>query len=76
MLRRRSADLAGRDLLALLLQRLRHILRGQPARFELLGIEPDADRILPGAEDRHVADAGETRELVLQADSRVVREIE
>ncbi len=48
--RRRRADLAGGHLLALLLQRLDHVLRRQAARLQLVRIEPDAHRILPGAE--------------------------
>ena len=44
--RRRRADLAGGDLLALLLQRLDDVLRGQAARLHLVGVEPDAHRIL------------------------------
>ena len=56
--RRRRADLAGGDLLALLLQRLDHVLRRQAARLQLLGVEPDPHRVLPGAEHVDVADAG------------------
>ena len=48
--RRRHADLARRHLLALLLQRLDDVLRREAARLHLLRIEPDAHRILSGAE--------------------------
>ena len=54
--RRRHADLAGGDLLALLLDRLDHVLRHQPARLQLVRIEPHPHRILAGAEHRDVAD--------------------
>ena len=54
-------------LLALLLQRLDDVLRRQAARLHLLGIEPDAHRVLAGAEHVDVADAGQPRDLVLAA---------
>ena len=50
--RRRRADLTGRDLLALLLQREHHVGGVEAARIEFFRIEPDAHRILAGAEDR------------------------
>src|SRR5262245_26284666 len=40
--RGRCTNLAGRDLRALLLQRLHDVLRHQPARLHLVGIEPNA----------------------------------
>ena len=74
--RRRAAELPGRDLLTLLLQRLRDIGGGKPARLQLFRIEPDADRILTGAEDLDVAHARQPRKLVLQPDGGVVRHVQ
>src|SRR5690606_2722906 len=69
---RRRADLARGDLLALLLQSLHYILRGQAPRLHLLGVEPDTHGILPGPENADASDAGQTRDFVLQAYGRVV----
>ena len=74
--RRRHADLAGGNLLALLLQRRHDVLGVEAARFQLFRIEPDAHRILAGAEHIDVADAGKPRQLVLEIDGGVVGEIE
>ena len=63
--RRRHADLAGGDLLVLALERLDDVLRGERARLQLVGVEPDPHRILAGAEHVDVADARQARELVL-----------
>ena len=62
--RRRRADLARRDVLALLLQRLNHVLGVEASRLELVRVEPDAHRVLAGAENVDFADAGQTRQLV------------
>ena len=70
--RRRHADLAGRDLLALLLDGVDHVLRHQTEGIELLRVHPDPHRILAGAHHRDVADAGQARQLVDQVDRRVV----
>ena len=70
--RRRRADLARGDLLALLLDRLDDVLRHQPAHLQLVGVEPHPHRILPGAEHRDVADARQSRQLVADADGGVV----
>ena len=41
---------------------------GMSERWQhLLGIEPDAHAVLADAEDHHVADAGQARELVAQS---------
>jgi len=45
-----GADLAGGNLLALLLDRGDHVLRHQPAHLQLVRIEPNPHRILAGAE--------------------------
>ncbi len=74
--RRRHADLTGGHFLALLLQRRHDVLRVQAARFELLRIEPDAHRILAGAEHVDVADPGQSRQFVLEIDGGVIGEIE
>jgi hypothetical protein len=55
--RGRCADLTRGDLRALLLQRLNHVLRHQPARLHFVRIEPNAHRILAGAEHDDIADA-------------------
>ena len=74
--RRRHADLAGCDLLALLLQRLDDVLHVEPARLHLAGVEPDAHRILAGAEHGGVADAGQPRDFILQPDGGEVAQIQ
>ena len=48
----------------------------EAARLQLLRVEPDAHGVLAGAEDDDVADAGQPRQLVLEADRGVVRQIE
>ncbi len=55
--RRRLADLARRDLDVLLGDGVLHVDGGDAEIGELVGIEPDAHRIAPLAEDLHVADA-------------------
>jgi hypothetical protein len=60
----------------LLLQRLNHILRHQPARLHLVRIEPDTHRILASAEHDDVAHARQPRDLVLKLDGRVIGQVE
>ena len=72
--RRRSADLARGDFLALLLDDVDDVLRRQAARLKQVRIHPYAHRVLPGADDRHVADAGEALKLVHHIDDGVVRQ--
>ena len=72
--RRRRADLAGGDLLALLLDRVDDILRGQPARLQQVRVEPNAHGVLAGAEDSHRANAGKASYFVLYADDGVIRQ--
>ncbi len=72
--RRRHADLARGDLLALLLDRLDDVLRHQSTHLQLVGIEPDPHRILAGAEHRHVADPWQPRQLVADVDGGVIAE--
>ena len=57
--RRRLADLAGRDLHVLFGQRVLHVDGGDAEIGEPVGIEPDAHRIAPLAEDLDVAHAGQ-----------------
>src|SRR4029079_708127 len=70
----RHADLAGGDLLALLLEGLSDVLRDQTANLHLVRIEPDPHRILARAKDRDVTHARQSRQFVLQSDCSVVRE--
>ena len=72
----RRADLAGGDLLALLLDDADDVLRDEAARLHEVGIQPDAHRVLPGAEHRDVADAVKALKLILDVDDGVVREEE
>ena len=51
-----------------------HVLGHEAARLQLLRIEPDADRVLAGAEHGDAADAVEARDLVEQVDGGVVRQ--
>ena len=70
--RRRGADLAGGDLLVLLLDGLDHVLRHQCPRLQLVRVEPDAHRVLTGAEYGDVADARKARQLVADIDGGIV----
>jgi hypothetical protein len=72
----RHADLAGRDLLALLLQRPDDVLHVEPARLHLVGVEPDPHRILSGAEHRDIADAGQPGDFILQPDGAEVAHVQ
>src|SRR5208282_953149 len=72
--RRRSADLAGGDFLALLLDDVDDVLRRQAARLKQVRVHPYAHRVLPGAEHRHVAYAGKTLKLVHHINDGVVRQ--
>ena len=56
--RRLLADLAGRDLDILLGDGILHIDGGDAELGHLVGVEPDAHRIAPLAEDHDIADAG------------------
>jgi hypothetical protein len=55
-----APDLARGDLLALLAGSHDDVLWHQPARIQLVRIEPDPHRILAGAKHRDVADAGQS----------------
>ena len=72
--RRRRADLAGGDFLALLLYDVDDVLRRQASRLKQVRIHPNPHGVLPGAEDLHGADAVEASQFVLHADDGVVRQ--
>ena len=72
--RRRLADLAGGDLDVLLGDGVLHVDRGDAELGELVGIEPDAHRIAPLAEDLHVADAGQALQRIDDLQIGVVAE--
>src|SRR3984893_2376129 len=69
---RRHAELAGRDLLVLAFESVDDIFGRQREGIELVGVEPDAHRILAGPEDIDLAHARQARELRLQRDGRVI----
>ena len=70
--RRRHPELAGRDLLVLALERVDDVFGRQRTRIELVGVEPDAHRILAGPENIDLADTGQARQFRLQRDGRVI----
>ena len=74
--RGRHADLAGRDLLALLAHRFDDVARLEAQGIELLRVEPDPHCVIAGAEDGDIADAGQARELVDQVDRRVIAHVQ
>ena len=74
--RGRGAELAGRDLHVLLADLAHDVARREVKRGDLLGIEPDAHRVVAGAEHARVADAVDSRELVADVQRRVVGEVE
>ena len=73
---RRCAHHARRDLLVLLADRARHIARGEVARRELLRIEPDAHRVIAGAEYEHLPHAGNALQRVLDVKYGVVAQVQ
>ena len=70
----RRADLAGGDLLALLLNDVDDVLRRQTPCLKQVRVEPYAHRVLPGAEHRNVAHSVEATKLVLHVDHGIVRQ--
>ena len=74
--RRRRAGAARRDLHVLLAHGRDHVGRGEAELRQPLGIEPDAHRVAPLAEDDDLADARQPLERVDHVDQRVVREEE
>ena len=70
---RLAADLAGRVHVVLGLDRLDDFRRGDAQLGHLVGVHPNAHRVLP-AEHLHARDAFDAGELVLQVDDGVVGE--
>ena len=73
---RLGAKLTGRDLYVLLLHRRDHVRGGQPARRHFIRVQPDAHRVLAGAENLDLADAGQARQLILHLQRGVVAHIQ
>ena len=73
---RRLVQDAGGDLQVLCAQRREHLARVEVVGGHLVGIEPDAHRVVASAEQLHVAHARQPRQRVLHVQGRVVREIE
>ena len=73
---RRLAELAGRDLDVLLLDRADHVRGGQVAERHLLRVEPDPHAVVALADVGDVADAVEPGQLVAKLDRRVVAQVE
>src|SRR6185369_4480531 len=71
----RRAELTGGNLDVLLADRAGDIADGQAARGDFFRIEPDAHRIVAAAELLHVADTVDLRQLVLDVQGCVVRQI-
>src|SRR5689334_24976871 len=69
---RLSADDAGRYLKILLADRLHDVARREPARRDLVGIEPDAHCVVAGAEHDDLARAGKSPQLIPNIERRVV----
>ena len=72
----RLIDDAGGNLNVLGAQGIDHVARGQVTYRKLLGIEPDAHRIVARAEDGHVANTIDTSEHVLHVQRRVVGDVQ
>ncbi len=75
-LARRRADLTRGDLHVLFANGIDHVTRREIACGELLRIEPQAHRIVAGAEGAHVAHARQAREHVAHVQHGVVAQIE
>ena len=72
--RRRRANLAGRDFLALLLDNGDDILRHQATGLHEIRVQPDAHRVLASAEHRYVAHPIEALEFIHDIDHGEVRQ--
>src|SRR5512132_4620506 len=57
---RRGADLTGGDLHVLLAHRPHHVAGGDAETGHASGVEPHPHAVVAGAEDRRLADAGDT----------------
>ena len=74
--RRLLADLAGGVLLVLRGDGIGDFRRGDPKLGHAVRFEPDAHRVVEGAEDLCVADAGNALQVVQDIDQRIVGEVE
>ena len=70
------ADGTGCDLHILFAERVHDVARGQVTRGGLIGIDPDAHRVVAGAEELHGASAGNARQDILHLKRRKVTEID
>ena len=73
---RRLAERATRHLHVLRAQRFEHLLGGEPAHGDPLGVEPDAHGILAYAEQEHVGDAVKPHQLVADVEQAVVGDVD
>ena len=71
---RRPANDAGGDLHVLLGHGVDDVVGGEASCGQLVGVEPEAHRVVAHAEDIDVADTRETRDLVLDLERGVVAE--
>ncbi len=71
-----GAQLAGRYLHVLLTDGGDHLGGGELACGHLAGIQPDAHRIVACAVQRHLADAGDARQLVLDLERGMVAQVQ
>ena len=72
---RRLADAPRRDLHVLLLDGLDHLADRHAAHGQLVGIEPDPHAVVARAEEGHVADALQTRQVVLDVHQREIAQV-
>ena len=72
---RRRADHAGRDLHVLLPDGAHHVARGEPARGDLLRVEPDPHRIVAATEHLDLAHARDPPDDVLDLEQGVVPQV-
>ena len=73
---RLGAELAGRDLQVLLPDRAHDVAGGETARGDLVGVEPNAHRVIAAAKLPNLSDTGQARDLVLDPYVGVVAQIE
>ena len=70
------AELAGGNLHVLLPNRAHDIARRQPARRSLVRVDPHAHRVIARTEGCRLPDTGNTRQLVLDVERRVVPQVD
>ncbi len=71
---RRLPDLAGGELRVLLGDRARQVAGRQPQLRQAVGLDPDAHRVILGAEDLHVGRAGDALQCVEHVQRDVIRD--